>query len=234
MSSRDPYNPRGQYPGSAQYPHPQQPHAQQGQPQQPYAQQPYPQPGQPPQGHPQYPLQAERVVQPHYDDDLTGIPMKKSNPKVLLAIAGAAVLVLGVAAYSMFGGKKVATVSPAAATAAQASQAEEAAKAKALREHVELTQRSLAKLEGEGQPKKAAQPAAPAEPEPAPAEPEPTPRAAAAAPAKRTTTSSAKAPAPRAKTASAPAPKPAKRAPPPKSLESLDDLGKGITSELGK
>jgi hypothetical protein len=173
------------------------------------------------------------VVQPHYDDDLAGIPMKKSNPKVLLAIAGGTVLVLGVAAYSMFGGKKVATVSPAAATAAQASQAEEAAKAKAMREHIELTQRSLAKLEGEGQPKKAAQPAAPSAPaEPEPAEPEP--RAAAAAPAKRTATASAKAPATRTKTASAPAPKPAKRAASPKSLESLDDLGKGITSELGK
>jgi hypothetical protein len=166
---------------------------------------------------------------PQYDDDVAAIPMKKSNPKVLLAIAGGAVLVLGVAAYSMFGGKKE-TVPAAAATAAQVSQAEEIAKAKAMREHVELTQRSLAKLE-EAKPKSAPppadEPAAPAEPAPAAEEPR------AAAPAKRSSTTAAKAPATRPKVASTPAPKPAKR-PSPKSLESLDDLGKGIASELGK
>ncbi|HEY6562250.1 MAG TPA: hypothetical protein VI072_33510 [Polyangiaceae bacterium] len=254
MSSRDPYNSRAQFPGpgqypqpqhpqqaqqpqhpqQAQYPHPQQaqyPHPQQGQPQQ--AQYPHPQQGQPQQaqyphpqqGQPQQALQAQRIV-PQYDDDVAAIPMKKSNPKVLLAIAGGAVLVLGVAAYSMFGGKKE-TVPAAAATAAQVSQAEEVAKAKALREHVELTQRSLAKLE-EAKPKSAPPPAAePAEPAPAAEEPR------AAAPAKRSSTTAAKAPASRPKVASAPAPKPAKRAS-PKSLESLDDLGKGIASELGK
>ncbi|HMJ13041.1 MAG TPA: hypothetical protein VK524_16580, partial [Polyangiaceae bacterium] len=170
--------------------------------------------------------QAQRV-HPQYDEDVAAIPMKKSNPMVLLAVVGGAVLVLGVAAFSFFGGKK--TAPAPAATAALVNQADEAAKAKAMREHVELTQRSLAKLEGEPAAKKEA-PAAEAPSEPAqPAQP----AARETAPPKRTA-SARSASAPRTKTAAAPAPQPAKRPVPKKSLDSLDDLGKGIASELGK
>jgi hypothetical protein len=150
--------------------------------------------------------------------------MKKSNPMVVFAVLAGAVLVLGVAAFSFLGGKKQSATPQA--TAPTVNPVDEAAKAKAMREHMELTQRSLAKLkEAEPAP---AKPTAAAEPEAEPAKPEPeTATPAAQAPA-RTARAPVAAPRPRA------APKPASAPVSKKKMESLDDLGKGIASELGQ
>lgn len=163
------------------------------------------------------------------DDDLVAIPMKKSNPVTLLAIAGGAVLVIGVAAFSFFGGKKSAAPAPAATSTV--SQAEQAEKAKALKEHLEITQRSLAKMK-EAEAAQGAATKAQAEQAQAQA---PQAQAQAASPSEpRTHTSARSHTAVAAAPAPAPAPRPVNKVASKKKMDSLDDMGAGISSALGK
>jgi len=183
-------------------------------------------PQQPQYGQGQYNQQGQmpsRAV----DDDLVAIPMKKSNPMVMLAIAGGAVLVIGVGAFSMFGGKKPAEAAPAATSTV--NQAEAAEKAKAMKEHLEITQRSFAKMkeaEAEANAAKAkaeaqTQAQAPAA-EPSPSQPA-EPRAHTSSSHGRTAVAAAPAP-----------PKPVTKVVSKKKMDSLDDMGAGISSALGK
>jgi hypothetical protein len=181
--------------------------------------------------HPQHPQygqgQYNQAPAPSHavDDDLVAIPMKKSSPMVVMAIAGGAVLVVGVAAFSMFGGKK--SAGPAPAATSTVNQAEAAEKAKAMKEHLEITQRSLAKMKEA----EAAQNAAKAQAEPAQAPAEAQATAPPSQPAEpRTAHASSRG---HTAVAAAPPPKPVKVVS-KKKMDSLDDMGAGISSALGK
>lgn len=149
-------------------------------------------------------------------ETVDAIPMKKSNPMMVLAIIGGLAAVIGVVAFSMSRGKeKPAAEAPAAQPAAVDTTAMTPEEQK---RHLEITQKSIAvwkEQKATEDAKKKAEAEAAKEKE-----------AAAAAPV----------------AAGGPAPAPAGDAPPPKKkpaaskkdMEALDGLGSDISSQLGK
>lgn len=147
-------------------------------------------------------------------EPVDAIPMKKSSPTMVIAIVGGLVLVGGVVAFTMMGGKDKQTVSPSAAQ--PASTGEGAMTPEEQKRHLEITQKSLAvwkeQKKAEDEKKQAAEEAAKEK------------EAAAAAPV-----------AVHGGGGSAPPAAPAKpKAPPKKQMDELDGLGSDIAGQLGK
>jgi hypothetical protein len=151
-------------------------------------------------------------------EPIDAIPMKKSNPTMVLAIVGGLVVVIGVVAFSMTRGKseKAAQQQQAAAQAPVADTA--AMTPEEQKRHLEITQKSIAvwkeqKAEQDAK-KKADDEAAKAKE----AEAAPVAKAGGGAPASQ----------------GGGAPPPAPKKPSKKDVDALDGLGAGIASELGK
>jgi hypothetical protein len=151
------------------------------------------------------------------NEPIDAIPMKKSNPTVILAVVGGLALVIGVTAFTMMRGKDKPTKEQAAAAQAPAADTSTMTPEEQKR-HLEITQKSIAtwkeqKAEQDAK-KKAEEEAAKAKE----AESAPVAKAGGGAPP----------------SGGGDTPAPAPKKPSKKEIDQLDGLGAGIASELGK